>query len=390
MTTRLYVIPASHAATTAALMLDYKGIAYKRTDLMPVVSKGALRAVGFPGVTVPALKIEGEKIQGSRQIARALDRIQPEPPLFPADPDARAAVEDAERFGDEELQHPLRQLLWWAFKQDKEHLRGYSEGAHMGVPVGLAIKTGGPLVALAGPLQRSHRRQRPRRPRRPARPARPGRRLHRRRHDRRRRAERRRLPDRHLDRPRAHPRRPEAADRAPPRGRPGGRASSRTTPATPRRSSRRPGSRRPRCAEIGPLVCFARPRARAGIRLGGGMRFAYMDETGNTGRRFDDPDQPIHMILSLVVDESKVADLHEHVREVGRRHCPENCADSEFEFHAGDLFSGDAPFDAHSSERGSRSTTRCCARSSWSSRKSSCAAFRRPARASLREPVPPS
>jgi glutathione S-transferase len=149
MTTRLYVIPGSHAANTAVLMLAYKGIDYKRTDLMPVVSKGALRVVGFPGVTVPALKIEGEKIQGSRPIARALDRHQPEPPLFPADPDRRAAVEEAERFGDEELQHPLRQLLWWAFKRDKENLRGYSEGAHMGVPVGLAIKTGGPLVAAA-------------------------------------------------------------------------------------------------------------------------------------------------------------------------------------------------------------------------------------------------
>jgi glutathione S-transferase len=149
MTTRLYVIPGSHAANTAVLMLAYKGIDYKRTDLMPVVSKGALRVAGFPGITVPALKIDGEKIQGSRPIARALDRIQPEPPLFPADPDRRAAVEDAERFGDEELQHPLRQLLWWAFKRDKENLRGYSEGAHMGVPVGLAIKTGGPLVALA-------------------------------------------------------------------------------------------------------------------------------------------------------------------------------------------------------------------------------------------------
>jgi glutathione S-transferase len=152
MTNRLYVIPGSHAANTAVLMLAYKGIDYKRTDLMPVVSKGALRAVGFPGMTVPALKIEGEKIQGSRPIARALDRLQPEPPLFPADPDRRAAVEDAERFGDEELQHPLRQLLWWAFKRDKENLRGYSEGARMGVPVGLAIKTGGPLVAMAARL----------------------------------------------------------------------------------------------------------------------------------------------------------------------------------------------------------------------------------------------
>ncbi|HEX4306957.1 MAG TPA: glutathione S-transferase N-terminal domain-containing protein [Solirubrobacterales bacterium] len=152
MTNRLYVIPASHPATTAALMLDFKGIEYKRTDLMPVVSKGALRAAGFPRTTVPAVKIGGEKIQGSREIARALDRIQPDPPLFPADPDRRAAVEDAERFGDEEMQHPLRQLLWWCFHRDKELMRSYSEGAHLGVPLGLAIKTGGPLVAMAARL----------------------------------------------------------------------------------------------------------------------------------------------------------------------------------------------------------------------------------------------
>jgi glutathione S-transferase len=149
MGARLFVIPASHPATTAMLMLDFKGIAYKRTDLMPVVSKGVLRAAGFPRVTVPALKIGDEKVQGSREIARALDRIQPDPPLFPTDPDKRAAVEDAERFGDEQLQHPIRQLLWWGFKLDKENLRGYSEGAKLGVPLGLAIKTGGPLVALS-------------------------------------------------------------------------------------------------------------------------------------------------------------------------------------------------------------------------------------------------
>src|ERR1700742_4347281 len=98
MTARLFVIPASHPATTAALMLDFKGIPFKRTDLMPVVSKGVLRAAGFPRVTVPALKIDGERIQGSREIARGLDRINPAPPLSPADPDQRAAVEEAERF----------------------------------------------------------------------------------------------------------------------------------------------------------------------------------------------------------------------------------------------------------------------------------------------------
>lgn len=149
MEARLYVIPASHPSIAVQLMLEHKGISYKRTDLMPVVSKGVLRAVGFPGNTVPALKIDGDKVQGSRQIARELERLRPEPPLFPADADKRAAVEEAERFGDEELQHPIRQLLWWGFKHDKEPLRSYSDGAKLGVPIGLAVKTGGPLIALS-------------------------------------------------------------------------------------------------------------------------------------------------------------------------------------------------------------------------------------------------
>src|SRR3954452_12477462 len=119
----LYVIPASHPSIAAALMLEHKGIDYKRTDLMPVVSKGVLRAVGFPGVTVPALKIDGDKVQGSRAIARELDRLRPEPSLFSADAEQRAAVEEAERFGDEELQHPIRQILWWGMKKDHAPLR---------------------------------------------------------------------------------------------------------------------------------------------------------------------------------------------------------------------------------------------------------------------------
>jgi glutathione S-transferase len=149
MDARLYVIPASHPSIAAALMLEHKGIPFKRTDLMPVVSKGVLRAVGFPGITVPALKIDGDKVQGSRQIARELERLRPKPPLFPVDPERRAAVEEAERFGDEELQHPIRQLLWWGFKQNRAPLASYSEGAKLGVPINLAVKTGAPLVALS-------------------------------------------------------------------------------------------------------------------------------------------------------------------------------------------------------------------------------------------------
>lgn len=149
MKTRLYVIPASHPSIAAELILEHKGIPYKRTDLLPVISKGVLRAVGFPGITVPALKIDGEKIQGSRQITRELDRLRPEPPLFPTDPEKRAAVEEAERFGDEELQHPVRQILWWGMKKDRAPLRSYSEGARLGAPIGLLVKTAAPIVALS-------------------------------------------------------------------------------------------------------------------------------------------------------------------------------------------------------------------------------------------------
>lgn len=98
---------------------------------------------------MPAIKIDGHRVQGSREIARELERLRPEPSLFPADPEQRAAVEEAERFGDEELQHPIRQILWWAIKRDKAPLRSYSEGAKLGMPLSLAMKTAAPVVALS-------------------------------------------------------------------------------------------------------------------------------------------------------------------------------------------------------------------------------------------------
>jgi glutathione S-transferase len=149
MEARLYVIPGSHPSMAARLMLEAKGIPYKRTDLMPVISKGVLRGLGFPRNTVPAIKIDGRKVQGTGEIARELDRLRPEPPLIPTDPGRRAAVEEAERFGDQELQPPVRAILWWALRKDKAPLRSYSEGAKLGIPIGLALKTAAPIVAAS-------------------------------------------------------------------------------------------------------------------------------------------------------------------------------------------------------------------------------------------------
>ncbi len=146
MQATVYAVPGSHPVKAALLMLEHKGIEARRRDLVNVVDRPLLRAMGFPGPTVPAVKIDGQKIQTTRAIARKLDELVPEPPLFPADPDRRAAVEAAEKWGDEVLQPVPRRLSWTALKRDRAGLRSFIEGPIMGIPPALAVATAAPLV----------------------------------------------------------------------------------------------------------------------------------------------------------------------------------------------------------------------------------------------------
>jgi glutathione S-transferase len=107
----LYWMSISHPSQVARKMLDLKGIEYELVDVAPLNQRIHVRLAGFRGGTVPALKLDGERIQGSRQIARVLDERWPEPPLFPADPALRARVEEAERWGEEQLQPIPRRLF---------------------------------------------------------------------------------------------------------------------------------------------------------------------------------------------------------------------------------------------------------------------------------------
>jgi glutathione S-transferase len=148
MDVRVFTIPGSHPGVTVQRMLEYKGIPYKRTDLLPVVSWGVLKALGFPRVTVPAMKVDGRRVQGSLEITRELESTKPEPPLFPKDPARRAAIEEAERFGDADLQQTTRRILLWSLKKRTAPLLSYLEGAKIGLPHGLGVKMAGPFIAL--------------------------------------------------------------------------------------------------------------------------------------------------------------------------------------------------------------------------------------------------
>jgi glutathione S-transferase len=153
MNVKLYSIPGSHPAAAARAMLEHKGIEYERVDLPPVVSRVLMRAAGFPGNRVPALKIDGRKVQGSRNISRELETLQPDPPLFPADPERRAAVEEAERWGDEVFQQMARTITWWALKRHKSDQTTFLQGAgplaRLGMPSKIAAATSGPILAIA-------------------------------------------------------------------------------------------------------------------------------------------------------------------------------------------------------------------------------------------------
>lgn len=114
---RLYSFSFSPPVNTVKLMLDHKGIGYRVVTVPPGVHPLGLRAGGFSGGTVPALKIGGRKVQGSLEISRVLDQIRPAPPLFPDDPELREKVEAAERWG-EEFQDLPRIVFRWSLHKN--------------------------------------------------------------------------------------------------------------------------------------------------------------------------------------------------------------------------------------------------------------------------------
>ena len=90
------------------------------------------------------MKLNGEKLSGSTAILRRFDDLAAEPQMYPADPGARAKVEEAERFDDEVMQKHARRILWTAAKRKPAALASYAEGAKLRLPA--------PVIRLNAPL----------------------------------------------------------------------------------------------------------------------------------------------------------------------------------------------------------------------------------------------
>jgi len=114
----LYAFTGSAPSLTARLMLEHKHVAHRSVHVLVGPHAFGMLGRGFQGMTVPALKIDGRRVQGSREISRALEELVPEPPLFADGSQRRRAIEDAERWG-EQLQDAVRRLVLCAAQRDR-------------------------------------------------------------------------------------------------------------------------------------------------------------------------------------------------------------------------------------------------------------------------------
>jgi glutathione S-transferase len=154
MKARLYAIPASHPSYAAQLMLERKGIPYSRVDLPQWFHRGVLRVLRFPGTTVPALVLDGRRVQTSPAIARLLDEVHREPLLVPEEPGLRAKVEEIEAWADSDLQQMCRRLIYWALPKHGEAVDSYLEGARMLMPKAMVKPLAPAIIRI---LARDHK-----------------------------------------------------------------------------------------------------------------------------------------------------------------------------------------------------------------------------------------
>ena len=139
---KLYALPFSHPSIAARLMLERAGVPHEVVNLPLALHPLVLRARGFPGNTVPALVLDGRKVQGSLSISRALEARGPAGILFPDDPAARARVEEAERWGEAVLQPVPRRLFRWTLAGNPDIRRRVLQRAGLPLPgiVGTVMK----------------------------------------------------------------------------------------------------------------------------------------------------------------------------------------------------------------------------------------------------------
>ena len=142
-TIKLYGVPGSHPTALVEGALRAKGLRFERRDRLPLVHRLQHKIV-FGRGSAPAIRIDGRRLVGSLDILAELDRIAPDPPMYPA-PDTRELAE----WGEQELQNPARRLIWAGLKRRPDAIHSFAAQARMPIPTNVALLGARPMIAAA-------------------------------------------------------------------------------------------------------------------------------------------------------------------------------------------------------------------------------------------------
>ncbi|MFM7425466.1 MAG: glutathione S-transferase family protein [Elainella sp.] len=113
----LYQFELSHYCEKVRLILDYKGLPYRKIEVTPGI--GQLDLYRLSGQRqVPVLKDGSEVIADSTAIAKYLEQRYPERPILPTDPKQRALCWLIEEWADESIGLNARKVMIGAFSQN--------------------------------------------------------------------------------------------------------------------------------------------------------------------------------------------------------------------------------------------------------------------------------
>jgi glutathione S-transferase len=112
----LYDNAFSPFARKVRLVLEHKGLAHEAIDGLAIANRERLAAVNGR-IEVPALEHDGLVVVGSADIAQYLERICPEPPIYPSDPVEWAQARAWERCADTAIDPILINLSYWMWAE---------------------------------------------------------------------------------------------------------------------------------------------------------------------------------------------------------------------------------------------------------------------------------
>jgi glutathione S-transferase len=110
----LWHFRVSHYNEKVRWALDHKRLPHRRRAMIPGFHVPVVRWLSGQS-RLPVLRIGGRTLVDSTAIIAAIEALQPDPPLYPAEPAQRQRALALEDYFDEEVAPELRRLFWWTY-----------------------------------------------------------------------------------------------------------------------------------------------------------------------------------------------------------------------------------------------------------------------------------